>query len=297
MHLFRNIIGFAFPKALDLSTLELALGELAFQPCAAQALSSEGFVPVEGEGGDTPRFTRECGGAVLVAVQTETRVLPGRVVDQRLRERLKEIQEQEGRQLASRERKRLKDDVVADLLSRSFTVKDRTRALLDSERGLLLVDTSSRKKGENIASHLRSALGSFPCVPLSCRTAPSAWMSRIVRDGQPPATMALGESCVLKGGESSQVTIKRLDLGGEEVLGHLKAGMVVARLALESPELFGFELDETLAVRKFDCTAPVDTVEHEDPLVALDARVFLLVSHYRQLIDMLDEQLGINLAV
>ncbi|QRD62712.1 recombination-associated protein RdgC (plasmid) [Xanthomonas citri pv. citri] len=296
MHLFRNITAFAFPSTLDFSKLEPALELLAFQPCAPQALSSEGFVPVEGEGTAAARFARLCSGAILVAVQTETRILPPRVVDERLRERLLEIEATQGRQPSGGERRRLKDDVVAELLSRSFTVKDRTRALLDIERGLLLVDTSSRKAAERIASHLRSALGSFPCVPLSFRTAPSQWMSRLVRDRQLPPRFCMGESCVLKGPDASQVTIKKLDLGGEEVLGHLTAGMTVSRLAMESPELFAFELDEALVVRRFDCQAEVEVAGGEDPLAALDAQVFLLVQHYRQLIDMLDEQLGINFA-
>nr|WP_312130745.1 recombination-associated protein RdgC [Stenotrophomonas pavanii] len=296
MHFFRNITAFSFPKKLDLTELEPALEVLAFQPCAPQALSSEGFVPVEGEGSDAPRYVRECSGAYLVAVQAESRVLPRRVVDEQLGARLKEIELKEGRHPGGRERRRLKEELVADLLARSFTVKDRTRALLDGERGLLLVETSSRKAAENIASHLRSALGSFPCVPLSTRVAPCTWMSSMVRDGQLPAPMTLGESCVLKGGESSQVTIKRLDLGGEEVLGHLTAGMSVARLALDSPELFGFELDETLVVHKFNCHVEVEMPDEGELLAALDTRVFLLVSHYRKLIDVLDDQLGINFA-
>ena len=61
-----------------------------------------------------------------------------------------------------------------ELLPRAFVRPGRTDALLDLEHGLCVVDTSSRKSGENVVSEIRHALGSFPALPLNAEVAPRA---------------------------------------------------------------------------------------------------------------------------
>lgn len=294
MHYFRNIIAYSFNKSLDFTCLEPALSELAFTPCPVTAMVSEGFVEVVGQGTDDAQFTHHFADGILFAVQTETRIIPPRVVDERLSQVIAQIEQREGRRPGSRERKMLKEQVVEDMMRTSFTSKARTRALLDTQRGLLLVDTSSRKVGDSIASHLRSALGSFPCIGLTARMSPAAWMTSLVKSGNLPEKMALGESCVLKGPDSAKVTIKNLDLRGDEVLGHLDAGLLITQMDLVNDENFAWVLGDDLTIRKFQCLAEVELPDEGDITAELNARIFLLLSHFRMLLDQLDDQMGIN---
>lgn len=296
MHFFRNIIAFTYPDGMDFTALEPAMELLAFQPCAAQAMSSEGFVPVLDEGTDAPRYTHQYGGCIVFSVQIETRIVPPRVVDDVLHQRLAEIEAKEGRRPGGRERKRLKDDVIAELMAKSFTSKTRTRAMIDLERRLLLVDTSSRKVADGIASHIRSALGSFPCVALTTRMPAMVWMTSVARSGNLPKNLGLGDSCVIKGPDSAKVTIKKLDLRGEEVQGHLEAGMCISQLQLAYADQFTWVLDEALTVRQFTCVAEVEMPDDGEVENELSARMFLLSTHFRQLIDVLNDQVGINFA-
>lgn len=258
MHFFRNITAYSFKKEIDFTALEPALEELAFSPCAEQSMSSEGFVHVIGQGTDQAHFTHHYAGGILFAVQSETRIIPPRVVDDRLAQALERIEKNEGRRPGSRERKRLKEEIVHDLMAKSFTSKMRTRALLDTERGLLLVDTASRKVADGIVSHLRSAIGSFPCVSLSTRLAPAVWMTDLVKSGNLPPKLELGDACVLKGPESAKVTIKNLDLRGEDVQGHVASGMFITQVDMVRSDEFSWVLDDALTVRKFNCLAEVD---------------------------------------
>ena len=296
MHIFRNIVAFSFPSNIDFNALEGALEGLAFQACPAQAMSSEGFVPVLGEGTEQPKFSHQHSGAINFAVQTEVRIVPPRVVDEHLQKRLAEIEEKEGRKPGSRERKRLKEDVVASLMAQSFTTKTRTRAMIDVDRGLLLVDTASRKVAENVTSHLRSALGSFPCIALTARMSPMIWMTHLVSSEVAPEGLAIGSCCTLKGPDSAKVTIKNLDLRGQEVQGHLEAGMTISQLEMGFVERFTWVLDDALVVRNFRFTGEVEHEEHDDAESWLNAQMFLLVSNFRVLIDLLDSCMGINFA-
>ena len=96
-----------------------------------------------------------------------------------LARKLEEAEEREGRRPGGRARKRMKDELVHELLPRAFVRPSRTDALLDLKHGLCIVDTSSRKNAEAVVSALRQALGSLPAqpanrCPTACRWARSA---------------------------------------------------------------------------------------------------------------------------
>ena len=82
------------------------------------------------------------------------------VVNDLLPSKLAEIEQKEGRKPGGRTRKRLKEDLVHELLPRAFVRPSRTDALLDLEHGLCIVDTSSpqdRRERRRAKSAMRSA--------------------------------------------------------------------------------------------------------------------------------------------
>src|SRR3546814_1853223 len=83
------------------------------------------------------------------------------------------MEQREGRKPGGRARKRLKEDLVHELLPRAFVKPSRTDAVLDLEHGLCIVDSSSRKSAEGVVSEIRNALGSFPALPLNAEVARS----------------------------------------------------------------------------------------------------------------------------
>src|SRR5690606_41935145 len=91
------------------------------------------------------------GNAIWLAVGSENKILPGSVVNELLAQKVAEIEEKEGRKLGGKARKRLKDDLLHELLPRAFVKTSRTDALLDLEHGFLAVDASSRKTAEMAA--------------------------------------------------------------------------------------------------------------------------------------------------
>jgi recombination associated protein RdgC len=51
----------------------------------------------------------------------------------------------------------------------------RPDAQIDVGLGVVAIDTSSRKAGENVISEIRRALSSFPAQPINAEVAPRPW--------------------------------------------------------------------------------------------------------------------------
>ena len=193
---FRNLTLFRFPTSLDLSDLETRLAECALKPVGPLELSSRGFVPPFGQHGEA--LTHAVGESLWLTVGGEDKLLPSSVVNDLLQKKLAALEEKEGRKPGGRTRKRLKEDLVAELLPRAFVRPVRTDALVDTKLGVIAVVTSSRKNAENVVSEVRHALGSFPALPVNAEVAPRAILTGWIAGDPLPEGLSLGDECELR---------------------------------------------------------------------------------------------------
>jgi recombination associated protein RdgC len=297
---FRNLTLFRFPTSLDLSDLDRQLGECVLKPVATLELSSRGFVPPFGR--DAEALSHRVADAVWLTVGGEDRLLPGAVVNDLLAKKLAELEQKEGRRPGGRARKRLKEDLVQELLPRAFVRPSRTDALLDLEHGICVVDTSSRKSAENVASEIRHALGSFPALPLNAEVAPRSVLTGWVAGDPLPAGLSLGDECELRDptDQGAVVKVQRMELQGEEIAKHLESGKQVTRLALTLDDHVSFVLGEDLVIRKFKLLdGAVDQLEssdRDDLRAELDARFALMAGETKRLFSVLEPALRLSKA-
>lgn len=295
---FRNLTMFRFPASLDLTALEKALAACPLRPVGPLELSSSGFVPPLGRGATA--VAHQVGDAVWVAVGVEERLLPAAVVNAELAKRIDDAEQREGRRPGGRARKRMKEELVHEMLPRAFVRPSRTDAMLDLARGLCIVDTSSRGAGEAVVSALRQTLGSFPALPLNAEVAPRSVLTGWISGEPLPEALTLGEECELKdaGDGGAVVRCQRQDLGGEEIVEHLEAGKQVTRLALTLDDHVSFVLGEDLVVRKLKfldgAMDVLDGADHEDVHAELDARFALMAGEVGRLFDVLEPALHIS---
>ena len=203
---FRNLTFFRFPTTHDFSRLDELLPEAALKPVGPLELSSRGFISPFGRGEDL--LSHRIGDAIWLAVGGEDKILPGSVVNDLLAQKVAELEEREGRKLGGRARKRLKDDLLHELLPRAFVKSSRTDALLDLEHGFLAVDSSSRKSAEAVASEIRRALGSFPAIPPNAEVAPRSILTGWIAGEPMPDGLTLGEECELKDAMDGGAVVK-----------------------------------------------------------------------------------------
>src|SRR5690606_26007621 len=156
---FRNLTFFRYPASLNFDALDAGLEECQLKPVGPLELSSRGFISPFGR--DSEVLAARQGDALWLTMGGEDRLLPGAVVNDMLARKLDEIEQKEGQRPGGRTRKRLKDELVTELLPRAFVKPSRTDALIDTTHGVIAIDTSSTKTGESVVSEVRRALGSF----------------------------------------------------------------------------------------------------------------------------------------
>lgn len=294
---FRNLTLFRIPAITGFvyDSLQQALQSCALKPVGLSELMSRGFVPPLGSISES--MFHPSGDAFWVTLGGENRLLPSSVVNAELGKRIAAIEEREGRRMGGRARKRLKEDVVAELLPRALVKPSRLDAYLDLQRQFVLVDTASRKQAENLVSELRHALGSFPALPaaaeVSMRGVLTGWLY-----GEPlPGGLALGDGCLLRdpvdGGASAR--LQRQELGTDEIHKHLESGKQCTRLALVFRDHVSFELGEDLVLRKVrfldGALESLDGTERDGLAAELDARFALMSLELGALLDVLEPAL------
>ena len=297
---FRNLTLFRFPTTLDFSQLDELLPEMQLKPVGALELSSRGFVSPFGR--NEPELSHRIGEALWLTVGGEDKILPSAVVNDLLGKKLAEIEEKEGRKPGGRTRKRIKEDLVHELLPRAFVKPSRTDALVDLEHGFIAVDSASRKNSEEFVSQIRGALGSFPALPLNAEVAPRNILTGWIAGEPLPDGLALGEECELKDAMEGGAVVKcqNQDLQGDEIAKHLESGKQVTRLALTLDDHLSFVLGEDLVIRKLKflegAVDQLENTEREDLRAELDARFALLSGEVKRLFLVLEGALKLSKA-
>jgi recombination associated protein RdgC len=297
---FRNLTLFRFSPSVaeDLTRLDEALNDHRLRPCGPLEMGTRGFVPPVGRGDDAP-MTHVVNACTLITVGSEEKLLPSAVVNDELQRRVQKIAEEEGRKVGGRERKRLKEDLLTELLPRAFVRSSRMSAYVDRKHGWLVLDTASRKNAENALTQVREALGSFPAVPLAPEEGPRALMTDWLTTGKLPGGLVLGDECELRDPATATGAIarcRRQDLDAEEVKEHLRNGKQVFQLGLVFDDRISFVLGEDLVLRKLKF---LDTVldelgdSQQDAAAEMDARFALLTLELERLLGKLEEWFGL----
>jgi recombination associated protein RdgC len=297
--MFRNLMMFRFPPSTSdlLPRLAYSTEPLMLRTPGPLEFATRGFVPVIGD-----EFVVKAGNCLLFAVGTEERLLPASVISVALTERIKKICQEEDRRVGGKERKRLREEVVTDLLPRAFVERKSTRAYVDLASGWLVIDTTSRGVAEGVVSQVREALGRFPAVSPAPEESPRAVMTDWLapRGAAMPADFSLGSECELRlpGEDGAKWKGTFVDLEGDEVGEHLGAGMMACALGLEFDDRLGFVLTEELSIRKFKMFDVVldtlDSEHYETGLAELQARLALLAGELSRLQERLSGIFGLS---
>jgi len=297
---FRNLTFFRFPlsgkKSFD--ELDTALGECQLKPVGPLEAMSRGFVSPFGR--DEAALSHRIGTAIWLSLGGEDRILPGAVVNDALAKTIAEIEAKDGRKRGGRARKRLKEDLVHELLPKAFVKPMRLNASLDLKHGVVAVDTSSRKAAEGLVTELRHALGSFPAVPLNAELSARAVLTGWIAGEPLPTGLALGDECELKDPVEGGAVVKcqRQELQGEEIRQHLESGKQVTRLALTLDDHLSFVLGEDLVVRKLKfldgAVESLENTERDSLHAELDARFALFSGELSRLFAVLEQALQLS---
>ena len=249
---FKNLLLYRItePFKLSASDLEEKLQPRRFRACGSLQEFSFGWISPLGRQSEI--LVHSSNGFLMMCACREEKILPASVVAEIVAERSAEIEDEQGRSLGRKERERLRDEVIHELMPRAFSRLIRTYAYIDPRQGHLVVDSNSSKKAEELLSLLRESLGSLSVTIPKTKDSPSLIMTDWLYKNSTPSDLNIENECELRApdDESSTVRCKNHDLSLPEIQAHLKAGKEVIKLAVSWNDRLTFILDDTLGIKR-----------------------------------------------
>lgn len=231
-------------KWLDSLPSQLAgvISEHPLREIAPSALECHGWDPA----------VVESAGAEQIVLLRDYRALPAAAVRLAADRRIAEIEARQGFRLSRKARRQIAEDETARMTPRIPVQRAELQAVLDRGDGWLLVNTSSRARAADLTIALRSMLGSLPAAPITSPRGASALMTLWMAAGAPPAPFAFDDECQLVGRDERKASVRyqRHELGGSDVVGHLRSGKLVTRLAMTWRGRIAFVMDEQLVLHR-----------------------------------------------
>lgn len=266
---------------LDPTALNEQLAEQAFAPCAASQEDTVGWEPPVGEQPDW--LAHESSGRIVLRARHQERILPTSAVNEVLPERMQQEEARLGRPLRAAERRELQDDLRLELLPRALLKSSRHWLLIDPRSGLILVDTTTEKRAEQLLSLLRDSITTLPVRPLAFQQPVDGRLTEWVQSGDLPAGFTLGGWCDMEDPEDTRnkVKFRNQPLDEDEVGAALNRGLRVTALelvwGLDGDEPLSCVLSEDGAFRRLQLpVTDADTQSDESEAARLDANLALL---------------------
>lgn len=292
---FKNLAVYRFTEAFDMAAdvLEQKLQQQPFRPCGAHDEFSFGWSSPVGKASDA--LVHAANGFMMLSAKKEEKVIPASVINEMLQERIADIEEKEARKLPAKERTRVKDELIFELLPRAFSFSRKTYAYIDSQNGWVVVDAASPKKAEDLLSLLRKCLGSLPVEPIKTEAKPGSVMTQWLISNTSPKDILIEDECELRSQEEEAAIIrcKRHDLALPEIKNHLDSGKQVIKLAMSWADRISFVLDENLAVKRLKFLDLVQEqaadIQADDEIQQFDADFSIMTAELAQFLPRLLE--------
>ena len=123
---------------------------------------------------------------------------------------------------------------------------------IDTTSRLLVLDTSSQGRADEVVTLLVEALPGLSVSLLNTQTSPQAAMAHWLKEQEPPVGFTVDRECELKSANEEKAVVRyaRHPLDIEEVQAHIDAGKLPTKLALTWDDRVSFMLTEGLQIKK-----------------------------------------------
>jgi recombination associated protein RdgC len=233
--------------ALAVAELEEALERRTFTRVGSQDLASRGFVPPMPGG----PLVFSSNGEWLIALRTEQRMLPSKVVKQATADRAAEIEDRQGYKPGRKQMKEIKEAVIQELLPRAFTDLQTTYCWISPRDGWIGIDATTPSRADELLETLRDVLAELPLQLLDTERTPVSCMGEWLATGEAAENFTIDDDCELRGlTDGCSVAYRHHTLSGEDIPAHLAGGKVPTRLALTFDDRISFVLTERLEVKR-----------------------------------------------
>ena len=293
---FKNLQLYRLGQAFELTpeVFEERLLADEFKGCNSMDMLTHGWAPPLGRHGQ--QLVHAANGYIMVCLRKEEKIIPAGVVKQLLDDKVATIEAAEAREVYRREKMRMKEEIIVDLLPRALTRISNLFAYIDVRNDLIIVDSSSAAKAETLIGQLRNTLGRFPATPVKIKQSLSALMTRWLNGEPLPRDFVLGGDCELKhpDPEGGVINCKHQDLEAGEIRNHIKNGKFAVKLALQWKERLSLVLHEDMSIKRLRFEDVIKEAESDadDPVSQFDLDYSLMVLELAEFFPQLLDALG-----
>jgi len=293
---FKNLRIYRLNSSLENEdAIEKLLENRLFQPCGKMDPVKYGWTSPLGRNGKS--LTHSAMGATMFCAKRQEKILPSAAVNEALENKVYEIQQQEGRPVGRKERSALKEDIVFTLLPQALTKTSLDFAYVSPQSKLVVINSGSSNKAEELLNLLRESLGSLKATPLKTHNPIPPELSTWLTHKRLPGNFELGDTCELRADKDERVVrFRKQDLSADEVLRHLEAGMHVKRLRLIWNEAIEFTIDDEFAIKSLiysdKLLEQLDGDDTDSAAAVFDSEFTLMVLELNKLIGELLDAFG-----
>jgi recombination associated protein RdgC len=226
----------------------------------------------------------------IVCHEKREKLLPSQVVKDEVAERAEKIEQDEGRRLRRSEKDKIKEQVLLEMLPKAFRRNQRTMALIDHTNNLLIVDTPSPKRVDDVVALLADTIGGLPRLIIKVKDYPGDVMTRMFQSHPDDDIWSVGADTVLMdpSSEVGAIRIKSLDQTQDEIRSHLEAGRKVQELELRYGDRINMVLTDKLIIKSVKYLDLVqdarEEIQAESEQEQFDADMHIMIAEMRSLV-------------
>ena len=277
---FKQVQLFQLTAPINYSPENLAenLEALAFIPCLPSFPSSSGWVSPFDE--ENAPLVHAVNGYIMMCLQVEEKILPGTVVGQALKEKIKKIQVEQDRRVRQKEKLSLKDEIICTLLPRAFTKLSRIYAYIDTRQNLLILNSTHAGRTEQFISLFKKSI-SEGVTALDIKK-PTPIMTHWLKTQDYPKNFSIEKACVLQdpNQQTRMIRCQHQDLFANAIQLLIKEGCAAKQLALCWQDRVNFVLAEDFSLRSIqyqdDVISAVTEMDTETKQQEFDANFFIM---------------------
>jgi len=268
-----------------------AINASPFTECGPAQEYSSGWVPPRGEAHGA--LIESVDGSIVLRLRTETKKVPGPLLARRVKERAADIERLRGRKPGKKETREIKDNVRLELLPHAFPAQADTWVWINLAEGLVVIDTASQTRADDISSLLVECFAGMSLSLLNTERSPAGGMGDWLSTNEAPAGFTVDRECYLQAQDESKAAVRYLRhaLNTQEVQDHVRAGMMPVKLAMTWNDRVSFALNasgQLTGIKFLDIV--FDGTDADDP--GFDADVAILSGELRGLVPAVIEALG-----
>jgi len=286
--MFKNAIPYRITEPLNLTGINDDLGHYQSQTPGALMSKHCGFVAPDKDRPD--ELARNIAGVYFIRMKTNEKLLPASVITAEVDKRVADQEALRGKLVGKTDKSNIKEQVMLDLLPKAFIKSTVTDCYIDTAKNLIVINTPTFNKAEELLSLLRKALGSLPVIPIVLNDKISTRLTDWV--GCPdimPAYLGQSGRYALFDQDEESKKARFNQYEAEELFDMIESGSVVSSMSINWYDNLDFVLDDDFKIKSIKDLSEVVSDDDEASAYESDALVNSVIT---KLIESLIREFG-----